>query len=143
MQALGVAVAVGAARLGHDRVAASRLPFVRRVVGVKQARDRPEEFSQPRLPLQGRRLRLVEARRLFLRPAGLFVCPEQAGLGAADFALDLGQLGQPRADRLRVARLELAELLLQGRQLRAPPGEQRFEPLDFERGVGRRVRRSR
>ena len=65
---------------------------------------------------------------------------EQTRLGSAYFALDIGQLRQKASHDLGVTRLELAELLLQRRKLRAPPGQKRFESFDFERGVGRRLR---
>jgi hypothetical protein len=140
-EALDVAVAVGAACLGHDGVAAARLVLVGGVVGVEHARDRPEELAQSGLRGGGRGGRALEVRAPLFRAGLLLFEPGEASLGAPYLGLDLGQLRQPPADRARVALLELAELLLQGRQFGAPLVEERRHALGLGRGVGRPLAR--
>ena len=122
VQALHIAFAVSAARLGHDGVTRSRFPFVRSMIRVKHLGDRPEELAHSFA--YGKRALL----RAVLVPFFVACCifrlfclkPEHACFGLLNLALDFRQLGQSAADHLRIPRPEETHLFLQRRKL-APP----------------------
>ncbi|PYS95519.1 MAG: hypothetical protein DMF65_14105 [Acidobacteria bacterium] len=104
---------------------------------MEHARDRPEELAQESPAGGGARRRLVKMRGVFFAAGGVFVYADEARLGATYFALDLCEFGEAAPHDFGVERLEVAQLLLQRRQLGASLREQRFESFDFERRVGR------